>query len=333
MLDERRFTRLVAGSLHVRHELGDDVAIGALAERQHGVVARRQLLDIGISHDAIDHRLRGGRLLRVFAGHRSAYAVGHLALSLAGRAVAAVIVVGPGAVASHWTVASLRGLIRHERPLVHVTSPHAHRRPHGGLVIHRAVLPDVDTEIVDGVPVTTLSRLALDLSAETDERELRALLKRAEYRGLLQAPEIVAILERYPRRRGRRTLARIARGYAFGAGRTASPLEDDFLEFCGRRGLPMPETNAPIWAGGRWRTVDCVWREARLVLELDGRDAHARELAFEDDRERDRALTVAGWRPIRVTSAQLGAGADALERDLRAALGLDERRFTRHPPG
>jgi very-short-patch-repair endonuclease len=58
------------------------------------------------------------------------------------------------------------------------------------------------------------------------------------------------------------------------------------------------------------------------VVELDGRDGHARELAFEDDRERDRALAAAGWRPVRVTSAHLRSGAEALERDLRRILGV-----------
>ena len=143
----------------------------------------------------------------------------------------------------------------------------------------------------------------------------------------LRADDIVDILARYPRRRGRGTLARIAAGYALTAGPTLSPIEDDFAEFCGRRGIPPPETNAPIRAGGRVRIGDCVWRDARVVVELDGRDAHERELAFEEDRRRDRALTATGWRVVRVTSAQLRGDADPLEADLRDLLGFDERGF------
>ncbi len=164
--------------------------------------------------------------------------------------------------------------------------------------------------------------MVLDLSAEREPRVLRTLIKRAEFNDLLTADEIAAILTRYPRRRGRGTLARIAAGYALNAGPTLSPLEDDFLEFCGARAIPIPETNVPLRAGGRTYVVDCLWRKARLVVELDGRDAHGRRLAFEDDRARDRALVASGWRPVRVTSAQLRAGADALEAALRAALGL-----------
>jgi hypothetical protein len=180
-------------------------------------------------------------------------------------------------------------------------------------------------ELVEGVPSTSIARTCLDLSGPCEERTLRTLIKRAEFKGLLTAHDIIAILQRYPRRRGRGTLARIAAGYALTAGPTLSPIEDDFAEFCGRRGIPLGETNAPIVAGGRVRIVDSVYRHARLALELDGRDAHVRELAFEDDRERDRALTAAGWRPVRITRAQLHGAPDALECDMRALLGLPAR--------
>jgi hypothetical protein len=51
-----------------------------------------------------------------------------------------------------------------------------------------------------------------------------------------------------------------------------SPIEDDFAEFCGQRGMPLGEANVPIVAGARTRIVDRLYREARLAVELDGRD-------------------------------------------------------------
>jgi Protein of unknown function (DUF559) len=318
---ETGLTHLLCGLTRFRRLGGDDETIAALATRQHGVVARRQLLELGIGRRSIEHRLARGRLRRLWPGRRAAYAVGHEALTQAGRATAGVIVAGPGAVVSHWTAAALHGIDDRRRAVVHVTAP-KERRSRRGLFIHHARLPAEEVVVLDGIPVTSVARLALDLSAERDQRMLRTLIKRAEFKGLVTASEIVDVLQRYPRRRGRGTLARIAASYALTAGRTQSPLEDDFLEFCGVRDVPLPETNVPIAAGGRTYVVDCVWREARVIVELDGRDAHARELAFEDDRARDRALIAAGWRPIRVTSAQLRRGADALEHDVRAVLGL-----------
>ena len=322
MPDERESTRLLCGSIHFRQPgAGDDEVIAALAERQRGVVARWQLLELGITADAIAYRLRVGRLRRLFPGARAVYAVGHESLPLIARAMAAALTTGPKSAISHWTTLALHGLIERPRPLIHVTTP-LQRRARRGLFIHRAVLPRDEVEIVDGVPATSVARTCLDISADRDERALRALIKRAEYEGLLTADDIVAILARYPRRRGRGTLVRIAYGYALRAGPTLSPIEDDFAEFCGQRGIPLGQTNMPIRAGGRVRIGDCVWHDARVVVELDGRDAHTRQLAFEDDRERDRSLAASGWRPVRVTSAHLRGDPDALEADLRSLLGL-----------
>jgi very-short-patch-repair endonuclease len=69
--------------------------------------------------------------------------------------------------------------------------------------------------------------------------------------------------------------------------------------------LPSPEVNAPLKVAGHQYEIDFLWREERLAVELDGRDVHGTTQAFEDDRERDRILTAAGWRPIRFTSRQL----------------------------
>ena len=47
--------------------------------------------------------------------------------------------------------------------------------------------------------------------------------------------------------------------------------------------------------------MDAVWREAKLIVELDGYETHGTRAAFERDRARDRKFTVAGWRTMRVT--------------------------------
>jgi very-short-patch-repair endonuclease len=59
-----------------------------------------------------------------------------------------------------------------------------------------------------------------------------------------------------------------------------------------------------------------------VAVELDSRAFHDISWAFESDRERDRGLQAAGWRPIRVTWRQLERSRAGLERDLRRMLGL-----------
>jgi hypothetical protein len=68
--------------------------IAELAARQHDVVARWQLLGLGVSEDAIGHRLETSRLRRVRAG---VYRVNSARLTLRGRWIADVLACGEGA--------------------------------------------------------------------------------------------------------------------------------------------------------------------------------------------------------------------------------------------
>ncbi|HXS46504.1 MAG TPA: type IV toxin-antitoxin system AbiEi family antitoxin domain-containing protein [Solirubrobacterales bacterium] len=69
-----------------RQKLGREV--WGLATSQHGVVTRRQLLDLGLSAQAIQHRIAKGRLHRA---ERGVYAVGRPGLDRPGRWMAAVL--------------------------------------------------------------------------------------------------------------------------------------------------------------------------------------------------------------------------------------------------
>jgi len=111
------------------------------------------------------------------------------------------------------------------------------------------------------------------------------------------------------------------------AGRTRSDLEDDFLEFCSRRGLPLPETNVTMTVRGVRVEPDCLWRAERVILELDGYQGHGGKTAFEAERARDRVLAAAGWLPTRATWAQVHFDGDALESELRDL--LTARRLSR----
>ena len=53
------------------------------------------------------------------------------------------------------------------------------------------------------------------------------------------------------------------------------------------------------------REVDFVWRDARLIVEVDGYRYHRSPSRFEDDRERDVILSLAGWTVLRFTYAQV----------------------------
>ncbi len=83
----------------------DDRALAGLARRQHGVMARGQLVEQGFSETAIDKRLRAGRLHRIHAGVYSL--VPRQLLSRQGWWMAAVLASGADALLSHRTAAAL----------------------------------------------------------------------------------------------------------------------------------------------------------------------------------------------------------------------------------
>jgi hypothetical protein len=117
------------------------------------------------------------------------------------------------------------------------------------MTIHRHALPAEDIECVDGVPATTVPRTLLDLSATTDIRTMRRLIRRAEFADLTTIEELATILARYPRRRGRRTLAGILASHIADAGRTRSELEDRSL-ISARAGASRRQRSMPYSRSG-----------------------------------------------------------------------------------
>lgn len=61
-----------------------------------------------------------------------------------------------------------------------------------------------------------------------------------------------------------------------------------------------------------------LWREHRLIVELDGREFHERR--FEEDREKDAVLVGAGFSVARVTWERLHGAPDTEATRLHAAL-------------
>jgi very-short-patch-repair endonuclease len=259
-----------------------DRALAEVATAQHGVVTRAQLLNAGLSDDAIDRRVKAGRLLRV---HRGVYAVGHLPPSPHARAMAAVLACGPHALLSHRSAGALYGLIRHHGP-IDVTAPTNHR--HEGIVLHRS--PTADRTTHYGIPVTTPARTLIDLVDVIDATSLTRAVNEARLRHLLSDDALMAAINDSP---GRRTAPLIPTHAP-----TRSVFEDAFLAFLDRHRLPRPEVNQVVHG----YEVDMLWRPQRLIAELDG---HGHELTFEADRERDAHLLVHGLSTIRITWERL----------------------------
>ncbi|MBV9810662.1 MAG: DUF559 domain-containing protein [Solirubrobacterales bacterium] len=254
-----------------------------------------QLLALGFTDDAVLRRAACGRLHR---HHRGVYSVGHRKLTPHGHRMAAVLAYGPEAVLSHQTAAALWG-IGQPSWKIHVTTPHS-KRSRRTVRAHTAVLHPEDATIRDGIPVTSVARTILDLAGQLDHDRLTRVLEDADRAGLADLRALERAMARRPRARGTARLKAVLAGYR-GPADTRSELERNFRTLIARAGLPEPQYNVLV-AGV---LVDVFWPEWRLVVELDGRDYHIHNRAFERDRVRDATLQKADIRVLRVTRKRL----------------------------
>ena len=289
-----------------------DRLLAELAGRQGGVVAGRQLRAAGLSSSLVARRIDSGQLHPRF---RDVFAVGHPLLGPAGLRWAAVLAGGPGARASFTTAAAALGIGREDGRAWHVTVPGG-GRSRRRLVVHHAALGPDDVADVDGLPVTSFARTALDLAGALPAARLLALLEQGERMRLFDLVALHAAIGRWNGHRGTGRLARALEAYDPAFERTESELERLALDLVGRHGLPAPIPNHPV-AGFR---LDLFWPEARVALELDGWDTHRTRRAFERDRLRDRRLRVLGIETVRSTWRQATRGGEALAADLAAIL-------------
>jgi len=283
--------------------------VGRLARRQHGVVARAQLVDLGMSPSGVDSWVERERLCIV---HRSVYAVGHQPLSRYGRVMAAVLASGTGAVISHRTAAWLWNLMSDNRAVIELTVPN-HRRAKRGIVLHTSHVTGADRTLIDGIPVTSLARTLIDIAQRARPHDLRRAIEAAERTGRFDLAAVDEVMTRRPR--GTAPL-RAALAQLRPTGFTRSELERRFMELVDEAGLPLPSQN--VYLDGY--EVDAVWEEQRVVVELDGYEFHRTRAAFERDRERDAKLQAEGWRVLRFSWRQVVFEPETVVRALERTL-------------
>ena len=295
---------------------GREQALAALARRQYGVVARRQLSAIGIGHRTIDRWLAVGRLHDL---NRGVYSVGHDRVSQRGRWLAAVIACDRAALLSHASAAALWGLAGTRASPIHVTAPRGNqgrvRMP--GIRLHRGrIHSNEETTSRDGIPVTSVARTLFDLAEVVDFHTLTRSFEEADRLHLLRLRELAKVIARG---RGRHALRPIGKILAElkAPGTTNSPLEDRFAAFCRAQRLPAPATNVLLLG----HEVDAYWPSARLAVELDSVEFHMHRAAFERDRARDAALQAAGDRTVRITDRRLRQESGRVADELRHLLG------------
>ncbi len=267
-----------------------DAQVAQVAASQHGVLTGRQLEDAELGSKAITIRVRKRQLLRV---HQGVYVLGAFPLTHRQRWIAAVLACGEGAVLSHHSAAALWELLRPIHGPIHVSVPTTTgRKSQRGIRLHRCPsladsLSSPSSNRQGGgrgqgivtrrhrIPVTTIQRTIDDLDGNVAPYLLRRAKRQAELKNIrLKGSE------------GRRL---------------RSDLEEGFLALCACYRFPSPETNVKL---GR-HEVDFLWREQRLVVEVDSFTYHQGSVAFHDDYARDLDLRQRGYTVLRFAEKQL----------------------------
>jgi very-short-patch-repair endonuclease len=280
-----------------------------IAGRQDGIVTREQLLAARVSPTAIRRGLRSGRVHRMHRGVYSAVAPG--LLTEEGHLVAALLAVGHGALLSHGTAAWRWRIIPAPPSVITLAAPR-HRAVEGVQLHVLGRLRSDDTTHNGRFPTTTVARTLLDLAARYDRRALLRALAEAEFQHDLRPADVERTLRRgHP---GSGNLRAALAAHAPGHGEAKSRLERRFRALLIRRGIELPLRNEPV---GPW-TVDCLWPDRRVVVELDGRQ-HERPRQADSDDDRDLWLRRNRYVARRYGARQVGGRPDDVIADLLGA--------------
>ena len=292
-----------------------------LARPTAGIVNRPRLLDAGWSSSAVSRAISRGQLRPVARG---VYRTAGTPFSRRAAHHAAIALLGDSAVLSRWTAAELHGFADPRLGPVHVAIPEHHRRPRGvdRLVRVHRVSPEIDRNVVDGLPFTTAARTLLDLAPLTSIAALTELVAAATRVHATSLPELREVVRHHPWARGRRRLLAVLDLLGNDGSKSRSNVEVLALHAIVAAGLPRPAVAHLVRdREGRFLAeVDLAYPDARIAIEVDGFRWHsspARKLA---DEQRQNRLALAGWTVLRFGASEVQAHPERVVAAVAAAL-------------
>jgi hypothetical protein len=188
---------------------------------------------------------------------------------------------------------------------VELLHPNRHRLP--GLHTYGDRIEDDEVTAINGVPVTTPARTALDLGCwyptMSGVAAIDSLARATEFK----AADVESLAQRYPGRRGI-TRARLAITL-FDAG-AQSPKETWLRLILINAGLPRPQTQIPVCDefGTTIAYLDMGWEHLLVAVEYDGDQHRSDRTQYGWDIRRLEKLNRLGWIVIRVVAGDRPAG-------------------------
>jgi hypothetical protein len=298
----------------------------AKAARQHGLLSRDQMRELGFTLRAIEWKLAAATIEEVLPG---VFLVGGATLSWEQRLMAACLWGGPGAVVSHASAAALWGFGGFPPGPVEISTLKQNRLALP-LRVHRTEVDPAFTTGKSGIPVTNAHRTVLDVVTTVNDYRANQLFDEALRKGLVSMDSCQRLVEREAGhgRRGVAVLRQLVEQRSYG------------LSAVGLRG---PGGGPPVAHGSRPRLHRGV-RGQRLRRQLRGagglqacrfaagrRDRwtanHSSKVDWEQDLDRRNRIVAEGYGVIHATPDKVFRHPEELISEVhRAGEGQSRRR-------
>jgi very-short-patch-repair endonuclease len=292
-----------------------------LASAQHGLVTVRQALDLGLSSEAIKHRLTRG------SWQRTRPTVLRLAGTRASddqSLMTAVLDAGTRAVVSHWTAASHWGIPGFAGSDIHVSRLRATTaRPARSSTIHEPrTLPDHHLTVLRDIPVTTPTRTIFDLAGVASPGKVERALDTAWSRRLLSGISLHAMLAELAERG--RTGISVMRQLLKDRPPDYTPMDSGTevraMRVLADAGIRSFDHQVDLGDDREWLgRIDLVDRKRRIVIEIDSALYHGALIDKKADELRTARLEAAGYVVRRVTDTDVWHRPIRLVRTVRDA--------------
>lgn len=274
-----------------------DLAASRIAAVQKTLLTTEQLEGCGLGNDAVTYRLKTGRLHVVFRGVLS---MGCGELPPLARELAALLACGKHSFLSHASAAFVWGLRETAPAEVEVSVVGRCCGSRNGMRVHQ--VREIDRREVrrhEGLWLSSPARVCLEVAA-TSPSDVPGLIDAGLGNRRIKKRDLEVVVRRH---RGHRGVARLAAilGDESAMTITRSRAEKAMLKLIRDARLPVPEVNVRF---GPYQP-DFLWREQRLIVELDSYGFHGGPMAFQTDREKDLFYRDARFDVLRFTRAHV----------------------------
>lgn len=219
----------------------------------------------------------------------------------------AVLIGPPGTVVSHRAGAALVGAggLHEPEPEVSIPRGTSLRRP--WLIAHESTDLDlVQPTAVDGIPVTDLCRLAVDLGSVVSFQRYKHTIRELRHSHGVTSDALLRTYLRHSQRgrNGCGALRDWLDRYFDVAGVSESGIELVVLDAILDASLPAPVRQLRVSAGGHRYRLDLAYPHVLLAIEVDGAQHEDLDISA-DDIVRTARLEAAGWQVIRIRASHL----------------------------